>query len=499
MTDLAARTSVPPRTGLSARSSLPARVSEPLPEPELEAYADDFVAVVDTLSQTRATIGCIVPAYNEEESIAEVLESLLAQTRLPDVIHVVVNNTTDRTVERAARFAGLHTKTDEHGVEQFTEVFVHDIGKNPDKKVGALNYGYSLVESMDYLLGVDGDTVAEEHAIEWLEAEIVSDSRIGGISAIYSIDDRPFKGLVAPFLIAGQRAQFAAFNMQNMLRGRNMAVLGGQYSIFATKALRDAMHANHQTTPWVKDSEVEDSLLSLQIKSAGYLTKISARARADVGGMTTVSGLDAQQVKWNYGSIELMWPGQRGDTKGQPFHPNLRQRWFENLSMLTNLVTRVLFVVLLAASLSIGAFVFSPWWLIPPLVASLLNVRMALAMQNRTARDILFGALVFPAEIYMWIRLGHFTRAWAKFMSRKQVDNWAAQAKAERGGGKAYLAPALIVLAIIAAMIAIWLQLSPVVQSTVLWIGWPVLGVITVLQTLAMFGSLVRRHHGYKV
>jgi len=499
MTDLAARTSVPPRTGISARSSLPARASAPLPEPEPEAYADDFVAVVDTLSQTRATIGCIVPAYNEEESIGEVLESLLAQTRLPDVIHVVVNNTTDRTVERAARFAGLHTKTDEHGVEQFTEVFVHDIGKNPDKKVGALNYGYSLVESMDYLLGVDGDTVAEEHAIEWLEAEIVSDSRIGGISAIYSIDDRPFTGIVAPFLIAGQRAQFAAFNMQNMLRGRNMAVLGGQYSIFSTKALRDAMHANHQTTPWVKDSEVEDSLLSLQIKSAGYLTKISARARADVGGMTTVSGLDAQQVKWNYGSIELMWPGQRGDTKGQPFHPNLRQRWFENLSMFTNLITRVLFVVLLAASVSIDAFVFSAWWLIPPAIATLLNVRMAMAMKNRTARDILFALLVFPAEIYMWIRLGHFTRAWAKFMSRKQVDNWAAQAKAERGGGKAYLAPALIVLAIIAAMIAIWLQLSPVVQSTVLWIGWPVLGVITVLQTLAMFGSLVKRHHGYKV
>ena len=40
------------------------------------------------------------------------------------------------------------------------------------------------------------------------------------------------------------------------------------------------MARHHQRTPWVSDSEVEDSLLSLQIKSAGYLTKISARARA---------------------------------------------------------------------------------------------------------------------------------------------------------------------------------------------------------------------------
>ncbi|WP_308796914.1 glycosyltransferase family 2 protein [Agromyces silvae] len=500
MTDLAARPSVAPRTGIPAQSRRdPARSALPLPEPELEAYADDFVAVVETLPDNRATIGCIVPAYNEEESIAEVLESLLGQTRLPDVIHVVVNNTTDRTVEFAAKYAGLHTRQDEQGVEQFTEVFVHDIGKNPDKKVGALNYGYTLVETMDYLLGVDGDTVADPRAVEFLEAEIVSDSRIGGISAIYSIDDRPFKGLVAPFLIAGQRAQFAAFNMQNMLRGRNMAVLGGQYSIFATKALRDAMTANHQTTPWVKDSEVEDSLLSLQIKSAGYLTKISARARADVGGMTTMRGLDAQQVKWNYGAIELMWPGQRGDTKGQPFHPNLRLRWLENFSMVMNAVSRVMFIALLVASLSIGAFVFSPIWLIPPAIAILLNLRIALSMQNRKARDVLFAVLLFPAEIYMWIRLGHFVRAWSKFASRKQVDNWAAQAKAERGAGHAYLTPLLVVLGVIVALVAIWTQLSPVVQSSILWVGWPVLGIITVVQTLTMFGSLVRRHHGYKV
>nr|WP_243695252.1 glycosyltransferase family 2 protein [Agromyces protaetiae] len=467
--------------------------------PAASRYADDFLAVVQTLPESRATIGCVVPAYNEEESIGQVLEALLAQTRLPDVIHVVVNNTTDRTVERAARFAGLHTVTDEHGGERFTEVFVHDIGENPDKKVGALNYGYTLVEGLDYLLGVDGDTVADPRAVEFLEAEIASDSRIGGISAIYSIDDRPFTGVVAPFLIAGQRAQFAAFNMQNMLRGRNMAVLGGQYSIFATRALRDAMAANRQTTPWVKDSEVEDSLLSLQIKSAGYLTKISARARADVGGMTTLNGLDAQQVKWNYGAIELMWPGQRGDTKGQPFHPNLRLRWFENLSMAVNALTRVLFLVLLAGSLSIDAFVFSPIWLVPPVVAVLLNLRTALSMQNRNWRDILFAVLILPAEVYMWIRLGHFVRAWTKFASRKQVDNWAAQAKAERGGGHAYLAPVLVALAAVVAMVAIWFQLTPVVQSSILWIGWPVLGVITVLQTLGMFGKLVRRHHGYRV
>ncbi|MCR2823977.1 glycosyltransferase family 2 protein [Microbacterium sp. zg.Y909] len=467
-------------------------------EPDLPGFADDFSAVLEHTTGHRSTIGCVIPAYNEEESIGAVLQSLLEQTRVPDVIHVVVNNTTDATVKIASEFAGPHEITTDLG-EQFTEVFVHDIGKNPDKKVGALNYGYALVEGYDYLLGVDGDTMADSRAVEYLETEAVSDSRIGGISAIYSIDDRPLKGLVAKFLIAGQRTQFAAFNLQNLLRGRNMAVLGGQFSIFSTTALRQVMSANHQSSPWVKDSEVEDSLLSLQIKSAGYLTKISPYARADVGGMTTLRGYDAQQVKWTYGSIELMWPGQRGDTKGQPFHPNLRLRWWENLGMLTNLFVRVAFLTLLAGSLSIGAFVFSPVWLIPPVIAVLLNLRIAYTMKNRNGRDIAFAGLMFPAEIFMWIRISHFLRSWTRFLSRKKVDNWAMQARAERGGGSAHWMPLVLLIAVIVAMSVIWSMLGPVVQSTILWVGWPVVGVVTVLQTLGMVFKLLRRHQGYKV
>ncbi|RKT35992.1 cellulose synthase/poly-beta-1,6-N-acetylglucosamine synthase-like glycosyltransferase [Microbacterium sp. AG1240] len=487
------------RTSLATQAFAPSSFThEPIQANSAAGFADDFSAVLEDNGGHRSTIGCVIPAYNEEESIAEVIEALLKQTRVPDVIHVVVNNTSDATVKIASEYSGPHEITTDLG-EQFTEVFVHDIGKNPDKKVGALNYGYSLVEGYDYLLGVDGDTIADKQAVEYLESEAVADSRIGGISAIYSIDDRPIKGTIAKFLIAGQRTQFAAFNLQNLLRGRNMAVLGGQFSIFSTHALREAMRQNHQNSPWVRDSEVEDSLLSLQIKSAGYLTKISPYARANVGGMTTLSGYDAQQVKWTYGAIELMWPGQRGDTKGQPLHPNLRLRWLENFGMLTNLFVRVAFVTLLAGSLSINAFVFSPWWLIPSGMAILLNVRIARTMKDSNSRDVLFAATFLPAEMFMWVRLSHFVRSWSRFFSRKKVDNWAMQAKAEKGGGLGHWTPLIVLIAVAIAMTIVWILIGPMAQSTILWIGWPIVGVVTVLQTLGMFFKLVRRYHGYKV
>ena len=476
---------------------------------DLSSYVRQFTEEVAALPTYRPVMAAIIPAYNEVESIEAVLRSLLKQTRLPDQIHVIVNNTVDDTFELAAKFAGPRTakrKLKGETVKQTTEVFVHDIGENPDKKVGALNYGYRLINgssrnglNADYLLGVDGDTTLAVDAVEQLEAEISSDTRIGGISAIYSIDDTTQTGLIAKLLIAGQRTQFAAFNMQNMLTGRNMAVLGGQCSIFSLKALRAVMAQNHQATPWVNDSEVEDSLLSLQIKSAGYLTKISATARADVGAMTTLRSLDGQQVKWNYGAIDLMWPGQRGDTKGQPFHPNLRLRWIENIGMATNIFTRLAFLLLLAASLSIHAFVFSPIWLIPPTTAILLNLRIAYSMKNRSWRDTTFAALAAPAEIYMWLRAGHFIRAWAKFLSKVKVDNWADQAKAEHGTGNSHLTP-LIVLAIATTILGYtWWQLPTLIQSSILWLGWPVLYTITIAQTILMTTKLLRRQRGYKV
>lgn len=469
------------------------------PDPGLEAYAGEFLDGLDSIPTYRPTVGCIIPAYNEAETIAGVLDSLLQQTRLPDVIHLVVNNTTDESVEIASHYAGPHTRMTPSG-EQHTVIYVHDIGKNPEKKVGALNYGYSLVEHMDYLLGVDGDTTPEPDAIEHLVNEIASDDRIGGISAVYSIDDSALDSWWEKFLIAGQRAQFSAFNMQNLLKGRNMAVLGGQFSIFSTQALRDVMRDSHQRTPWVSDSEVEDSLLSLQIKSAGYLTKISAQARAHVGGMTTLRSLDAQQVKWNFGAIDLMWPGQRGDTRGQPFHPNLRLRWFEHMSMVQNMTTRFLFMVLLAWSLMFDAFVFSPLWLIPPLAAVWLNVRVAHSMEFRNKRDYLFALLVVPAEAYMFTRMGHFVRAWYKFFSRQQTDNWAAQAKAERGKGIAWIYPFVIALVVYALLLAGW-QLGPLdaaAKSDILYVGWRVLGVLTVLQTAWMIIKASKRYRGYK-
>ena len=60
------------------------------------------------------------------------------------------------------------------------------------------------------------------------------------------------------------------------------------------------------------------------------------------------------------------------------------------------------------------------------------------------------------------------------------------------------LHPFLALLIVFCAAAAIWLQLPIPLRSDLLAIGWPILGVITVLQTAWMLLKVMRRYRGFK-
>lgn len=120
-------------------------------------------------------------------------------------------------------------------------------------------------------------------------------------------------------------------------------------------------------------------------------------------------------------------------------------------------------------------------------------------MKHKTWKDLAFAAVGIPAEMCMWLRAGHFLRAWTEFLSRVQTDNWAEQAKAERGTGNSHLTPLIILTITFLTLGATWFQLPAIIQSSILWLGWPVLYTITIAQTIVMTTKLLRRQHGYTV
>lgn len=452
----------------------------------------ELVLHQDPIMRYDEKVVAVIPAYNEEESIVSVLKGLLDQTRLPDEIHVVVNNTTDDTVYEASKLEGTHKLTKKLGLVA-CEIIVHDIGRAPGKKVQALNYGYNLAKKAgaDYFLGVDGDTVLDRKALDHMIDEMEGDSRVGGLSAIYGFDDIKGGGPLSQFLLSAQKAQFVSFNLDNLLKNRTMSVIGGQGSVFRMKSLDAVSEQFLQNSPWVMDSEVEDSLLSIQIKKVGYQTKISARARANVGPMLSLSSLHAQQLKWSAGGAKLLTQF--------PFHANMRQKWGENLGMAMNILVRVMFAVLLAASLSLGSFVFSPFWLIPPVLAWILNMRITATMHSRTWKDWVYSVTFIGPELYMWLKSVFFIRSWWQVLGGADHDNWGLQSKAESGrGGISWLTwPLLSISAVGGIIVYAWLQLGIAEQTAIVGYGWPVLMVLTIMLTVGMLRKAIRPHRGY--
>lgn len=100
----------------------------------------------------RPTITALVPAYNEEEGIADTLRSLLAQDEPFDEIIVVDDGSKDRTAEIARSFG----------------VTVVQPPSNLGSKAKAQNYGLAFVTT-DLVLPVDADTVFAEDYVRLIK------------------------------------------------------------------------------------------------------------------------------------------------------------------------------------------------------------------------------------------------------------------------------------------------------------------------------------------
>lgn len=358
-----------------------------------------------------AKIVVVVPAHNEEGSIGRVIEALLAQTRRPDRIVVVADNCTDRTVEIARSFGRRVT-------------VVETVG-NRDRKVGALRCAWQqyVAYGYDYMLGVDGDTVLAPNSLADLEAELESNPKIGGVMARYTFDPELGSTKWARLLIRMQRLEFASWTLDILHRRRNTYVLGGQATLFRVEALQQIVDEERRLSPWDPDAQVEDMELTWMLSARGWETKVSETARAYAGPMVTVRSLWAQRRKWDEGMIRLLLGSKIGATTIYPWRVQIKNG--------VNAVTRALFVTLLTTSLLIGSFQWNWIWIVPPVLAALLNFKHARKTPGRTRLDLVLAGTLVAVELYLWFRLLAWATSWATVIAGIRRDGWARQYKAE--------------------------------------------------------------------
>lgn len=468
-------------------------------------------------------IVAFIPAHNEEKSIRDCLCGLADQTLPKDIeldVIVVADNCTDQT-EEIAKQAGEEFKLN---------LKVLTTKNNKLRKVGALNTAWKYVygdildlydkkltlyqqfykKSVKAILGMDADSRLAPNALVHLWEGLRSSRNIGGVMAKYTMrmpkkksliskDDVNYEELIASGEYGGpitrwwthqQKQDMASWLLNLQYHGGSTYVLGGQATLFRPEALQDVVDENKLDGPWQNDSDVEDMLLTWQLQKSKWKTLISPKARCFVDSMRSYHTFRQQRNKWKSGTVELL---TNSDLEVKTRHKG--KLWREQIKTFMELIIRVLFVTLLVTALATDQFYWSWIWIIPIVLASVLNTILALKTPMHRPIDVILAGLLISPEIYLWVNLITFGQVWLDKLSAHKKDGWANQYNAESGKTSSKLIQGIIMfflLIVIGVFACLYFRdylTSNSVQMSVypyLMTGWVILTFLTIIASLIM-------------
>lgn len=344
----------------------------------------------------------LVPAHDEEATIADAVHSLLRQTVPLERIIVACDNCTDGTAPIVRAIAERHPT-----VEVFETV------GNRFRKSGALNAAWCrLVEGrVDFVASMDADTALAPDFIEHALAAMAADPRLGGVCATPTPRPDPTCGRWSRVLWRLQRAEYSRYVAVLRRRDWQVHVLSGAGAVYRAPALRDAARIR-RGGPWSLTSLTEDYLLTLDLKANGWDARMSLDMRAYTDVPLTLRALWRQRLRWASGTM--------GDLRHYGWRPFTRRAILAHVLAAVSIAVRLLFVAAVVAALTTGTGFTLHWiWAFPPVVTAAERSMSLKDLEQRTWRDTAQAALVLPEEAFAVFRELYLIRAaWITFSGR---------------------------------------------------------------------------------
>lgn len=232
----------------------------------------------------------LIPAHNEQERLPATLDALERQTRRPDRIIVVSDNSTDATLH-IARAAGAET---------FETV------NNRHKKAGALNMALDHLALPDdtYVLVVDADSALSER---WIETALNTFTRrgVGAVGGIFLGDgENAWFGAVQDLEYARYRRELIRLRGEaRVLTGTSTMMPMGMF-----RRIRDArVRGDFPGRGYYNlDALTEDFEITVCVKRLGYRAVSPDACTVVTETMPTVPMLWRQRVRWQLGALDVL-------------------------------------------------------------------------------------------------------------------------------------------------------------------------------------------------
>ncbi|WP_368833790.1 glycosyltransferase family 2 protein [Kocuria arenosa] len=333
-------------------------------------------------------ITALIPAHNEAANVGLSIGSLHGQTRPPDRIIVISDNSTDSTVE-VARGAGADV--------------MESVG-NTARKAGALNQALAGLElsSHDFVLVMDADTQLSPTFIERALVDF-RDSTVGAVGAVF--DGVQPQG----YLQYMQRLEWARY-AESIDRTRRTFVLSGTAALIRWQAIGDV----HQIFGryYEERSITEDMRMTMDLKIAGWRLTSPVDCQATTEMMPTVLWLFRQRRRWYLGALQNV-TAYGLTSVSMPY-------WRQQMMLSISVALMTLFLVLTALSVALGWFVLNPFWMA---IGVVFAVERVVTIWSAGWRARLTAALVLPELVFALILQSAFVAAFHQHLTR-QTGSW---------------------------------------------------------------------------
>jgi cellulose synthase/poly-beta-1,6-N-acetylglucosamine synthase-like glycosyltransferase/spore germination protein YaaH/peptidoglycan/xylan/chitin deacetylase (PgdA/CDA1 family) len=227
-------------------------------------------------------VSIIIPAYNEEVTVVQTLNSLLKTTYKNVEFIFVDDGSKDKTFELVTRHFG-----DRPEIRLFS--------KPNGGKASALNYGIAR-STADFVVCIDADTQLKTDAITEL-MRYFYEEEIAAVAGTVKVGNK--NNLITNWqsieYITAQNMDRRAFDILNTI-----TVVPGAIGAFRKQVIEEV-------GGFTTDTLAEDCDLTMRILRAGYTVRNCDTAIAYTEAPETVNMLLKQRLRWSFGVMQSFW------------------------------------------------------------------------------------------------------------------------------------------------------------------------------------------------
>jgi poly-beta-1,6-N-acetyl-D-glucosamine synthase len=228
-------------------------------------------------------VSIIIPCYNEEDNVVEVIDHLSMMNYANYEIIAVNDGSKDKTGIL------LDQLCEKHKVLRV----IHQ-AKNQGKAVG-LNTA-TLVAKGEYLLCIDGDAVLDHECIGWMVRHFRNNPKLGAITGNPRIRTR--STLLGKIQVGEFSAIIGLIKRTQHILG-SLFCVSGVCSMFRKQAVLEV-------GLWSTDMLTEDIDISWKLQIGGYKLGYEPRSVCWILMPETLKGLWSQRLRWSTGGVQTI-------------------------------------------------------------------------------------------------------------------------------------------------------------------------------------------------